>query len=74
VRKVGLKEAVVLLQRKEARTPIIASNIQKNWLTAKKYKNQDLENIFCSDEIADEAIETLIRTIQFDDIPANVAL
>jgi predicted nucleotidyltransferase component of viral defense system len=74
VRKVGLKEAVVLLQRKEARTPIIAANIQKNWLTAKKYKNQDLENIFCSDEIADEAIETLIRTFKFDDIPANVAL
>jgi len=72
VRKVALKEAVFLLQRKEARTPIIASNIQKNWLTAKKFKNQDLENIFCTDEIADEAIEALIQTIQFDDIPANV--
>ena len=29
VRKVALNEAVVLLQRKEARTPIIAANIQK---------------------------------------------
>lgn len=71
--KVALKEAVILLQRKEARTPIIASNIQKNWLTAKKFKNQDLESIFCADEIADEAIEALMQTIQFDDIPANVA-
>ncbi len=71
-RKVVLNEATDLLQRKEARTPIIASNIQKHWLTAKKYKDQDLENIFCTDEIAGEAIEALIQTIQFDDIPANV--
>lgn len=71
--KVALKEAVILLQRKEARIPIISSNIQKNWLTAKKFKNQDLENIFCTDAVADEAIEALIQTIQFDDIPANVA-
>ena len=70
--KVALKEAVVLLQRKEARTPIVASNIQKNWLIAKQYKNQDLENIFCSEEIADEVIEALIQTIRFEDIPTNV--
>ena len=70
--KVNLKDATDLLYRKEARTPIISANIQKNWLTAKKFKNQDLDNIFCTEAILDEAIEALIQTIQFEDIPADV--
>ena len=70
--KVKPKDATDLLSIKEARVPIIASNIQKNWLIAKKFKNQDLENIFCTDTVADEAIEALIQTIQFEDIPVNV--
>lgn len=70
--KVNLKDATDLLCQKEARTPIIAANLQKNWLTAKKFKNQDLENIFCTDVVADEAIEALLQTIRFEDIPANI--
>ncbi|MDX9865917.1 MAG: nucleotidyl transferase AbiEii/AbiGii toxin family protein, partial [Anaerolineaceae bacterium] len=70
--KVNLKDATDLLYRKEARTPIIAANIQNNWLTAKKFKNQDLENIFCTDVVADHVSESLIQTIQFEDILANV--
>ncbi len=70
--KVNLKDATNLLYRKEARIPIIAANIQKNWLTAKKFKNQDLENIFCSDVVADKAIEALRQTIKFEDILVNV--
>jgi len=70
--KVKLKDATDLLSKKEARVPISASNIQKNWLTAKKFKNQDLENIFCTDVLADQAIESLAQRIQFEDIPANV--
>jgi len=71
-RKVNLNFAVDLLTRKEARIPIISSNILENWWKAKKFKNQDLENIYCKDIIADGAIEALIKSIQFDDIPANI--
>jgi len=70
--KVDLKDATDLLKRKEARTPIISSNILENWRAAKKFKNQDLENIYCADEIADEEIEAVMQSIQFKDIPANI--
>jgi len=70
--KVNLKDAVVLLTRKEARIPIISSNILENWWAAKKFKNQGLENIYCTDMIADEYIEALMKSIQFEDIPANI--
>jgi len=70
--KVSLTEAVNLLRQKEARTPIKSENILRNWQLAKQYKNRDLENIYCTEEVPNEIIESLIQTIHFEDIPENI--
>ena len=56
-------------KQKEIRVPISSVNINSNWTVAKEQKERDLGGIYCSEEIANKEIETLIRCIQFDDIP-----
>jgi predicted nucleotidyltransferase component of viral defense system len=65
---VGLVEALDLLKQKEIRAPVISTNIANNWDVAKEQKEGDLGSIYCTEEIANKDIETLIQHIQFDDI------
>jgi len=66
--KTDHKKALDVLKKKEIRTPIIASNIAKNWSIAEEQKEGDLGGIYCSEEIANKDIEKMIHKIQFDDI------
>jgi len=66
--KVGVGGALDFLKQKEIRTPIISTNIEKNWSIAKEQIEGDLGSIYCSEEIANKDIEALIYDIEFDDI------
>lgn len=66
--KLGLDEAINILKQKEIRTPIIAANIASNWSVAKEQKARDLGSIYCSEEVANYEVESLIRNIQFEDL------
>ena len=69
--KVDFDEALDILKQKEIRTPIIAASIAKNWSVAKEQKDSDLGSIYCSEEIANKEIESLILNIQFDDLQTS---
>lgn len=56
--------ALVLLPKKEIRTPVISENIGKNWVVARKQKKRDLGSIFCSEEIRDQDMDAFIENIQ----------
>jgi predicted nucleotidyltransferase component of viral defense system len=66
--RIDYEKTLALLKKKEIRTPIIASNIAKNWSVAKEQIERDLGGIYCSEEIANKDIEKMIRKIQFDDL------
>lgn len=65
---VGVDKAVEILRQKEIRTPVTSANITRNWSIASEQKVRDLGNIYCSEEVANNEIDKLIRNINFEDI------
>ena len=65
---IDINEAVRILKQKEIRTPITAANIANNWTIAKEQQFSDLGAIYCSEELPNKDVETLIHEMQFDDI------
>ncbi len=68
---INYKEAVKLLEKKEIRTPVLVENIIKNWSIAREQIERDLGNIYCSEKIDSKAIEKMIQSLRFKDIPAT---
>ena len=66
--KIDFDEALAIQKQKEIRTPIIAANIANNWSVAKEQKESDLGSIYCSQEIANKEVESLVQDIHFDDL------
>jgi predicted nucleotidyltransferase component of viral defense system len=66
--KLDLKKSIELLRKKEIRKPIIAANIERNWLIAQEQIRSDMRNIFCKEKIPDHAIDALVKEIYFEDI------
>ena len=65
---IDLNEAVEILKQKEIRQPIIADNISQNWSIAKEQIESELGSIYCSENVENGRIETLIEGLQFDDL------
>ena len=68
---INYKEAVKLIKKKEIRTPVLVENIIKNWSIAREQIERDLGNIYCSEKIDSKAIEKMIQSLRFKDIPAT---
>ena len=67
-RKLDLKYSIELLKKKEIRKPVLSNNIIRNWRIAREHKEKDLQNIFVSEFIEDQKIQSIIENIHFDDI------
>lgn len=60
--------SIKLLKQKEIRKPILCKNIINNWQIAREEKEKDLQTVFVSEPVEDEAIQEILENIQFEDI------
>ena len=54
-----------LIQRKEVRSPITHEAMVANWQIAKGGKAGDLRSIYCTKQVSNQDIETLITKLSF---------
>lgn len=66
--EVAIDDAIEILKQKEIRTPVVATNIARNWSVAKEQMDRDLGSIYCSEEVSVDEIESLIQKIDFENI------
>ncbi|MFH1838359.1 MAG: nucleotidyl transferase AbiEii/AbiGii toxin family protein [Candidatus Kuenenbacteria bacterium] len=65
---VNINEAINLVKQKEIRKIISQKNILENWQLAKQEKQQELSNIFYSEEVRDEEAEEELKKLDFVEI------
>jgi predicted nucleotidyltransferase component of viral defense system len=66
--KIEIKEIIELVKQKEVRKIISTNNILNNWEVAKIDKQEDLQNIYYTEEIKDEEIEKELFKLKFKPI------
>ena len=66
--KLELNFSIELLKQKETRKPILSKNIINNWQIAREEKEKDLQTVFVSEPVDDEAIQEILENIQFENI------
>ena len=66
--KVEIDEAINLVKQKEIRKTISKENILNNWKLAKLDKQEDLQNIYYTEEIEDKEINKEIDKFDFEPI------
>lgn len=66
--KINFVKAIGLLEKKEIRSPITATNLVENWEVAKEQQERDLGSIYCSHKIANEKLEVMVQNISFEDV------
>jgi len=66
--KVNLDEVLGLVKRKEIRKIISKENILNNWELAKQEKQQEFSSIYYSEEVEDNAVEAILRGLNFIEI------
>ena len=69
--KIDLKEIVELIKQKEIRKPISQKSMLANWKIAKQEKVGESQKIYYSEEVNDEEIESMIRSIDIGIIGNN---
>lgn len=66
--KIEIEEIIELVKQKEVRKIISTNNILNNWEVAKIDKQEDLQNIYYTEEIKDEEIEEELFKLKFKPI------
>jgi predicted nucleotidyltransferase component of viral defense system len=66
--KIEINEVINLARKKEIRKTISKDNILNNWELAKLDKQEDLQNIYYTEEIEDEEIKKGIDKLKFEPI------
>jgi len=66
--KIKISEAINLVRQKEIRKTISKDNILNNWELARLDKQEDLQNIYYTEEIEDEEIKKEIDKLKFEPI------
>ncbi|KUK66550.1 MAG: hypothetical protein XD85_0149 [Parcubacteria bacterium 34_609] len=66
--KIEIEEIIELVKQKEVRKIISVNNILNNWEVAKIDKQEDLQNIYYTEEIKDEEIEEELFKLKFKPI------
>ncbi|MFA5228627.1 MAG: nucleotidyl transferase AbiEii/AbiGii toxin family protein [Candidatus Paceibacterota bacterium] len=66
--KIEISEAINLVRQKEIRKTISKDNILNNWELAKLDKQEDLQNIYYTEEIEDKEIKKEIDKLKFKPI------
>ncbi len=61
--KINFKEILELIKQKEIRRPITKKSMLKNWEIVKQDKQNELSNIYYSEEISDDEIQSMIRKL-----------
>ena len=69
--KIDLKEIVELIKQKEIRRPISQKSMLANWKIAQQEKVGESQKIYYSEEVNDEEIESMIRSIDIGIIGNN---
>jgi predicted nucleotidyltransferase component of viral defense system len=64
--KIGLKEIIELIKKKEIRKPINQESRLANWEIAKQEKIGESQRIYYSEEVADAEIEEMLKKINID--------
>ncbi len=68
--KLDLDEIVSYVKQKEIRRPITKASIQTNWKVIATEKEQEMGQIYYSQQVEDSQIEELIKSLPFDSITA----
>jgi predicted nucleotidyltransferase component of viral defense system len=68
--QLDLDEIVSYVKQKEIRRPITKASIQTNWKVIATEKEQEMGQIYYSQQVEDSQIETLIKSLPFDGIKA----
>jgi predicted nucleotidyltransferase component of viral defense system len=68
---IDIKSSIKLLMNKEIRSPVTSKDIAMNWKIAQEQMKGDIGSIYISKEIPISKIDSLIDSIQFDDIRPN---
>jgi predicted nucleotidyltransferase component of viral defense system len=66
--KINLDEIIELVKQKEVRKTISTENILNNWELAKLDKQEDLQNIYYTEELSDDEIKNELDKLSFDAI------
>lgn len=66
--QLNLKEIIGYIKQKEIRKPITKSNIKNNCGIVDAQKEMEMNQIYYSKKIENEAIGTMINTLPFDEI------
>jgi len=69
--KIDLEEIVELIKQKEIRKPISQKSMLSNWKIAKQEKVGESQKIYYSEEVNDEEIESMIRSMDIGLISNN---
>lgn len=69
--KLDLDEIVSYVRQKEIRRPITKTSIQTNWKVIETEKEQEMGQIYYSNQVEDSQIEVLIKSLPFDSITAK---
>lgn len=59
------EEVINLLKQKEIRAPISPTAMQSNWQRAKTEASEDLRSIYCTYQVDDAALETMLKQLNF---------
>jgi len=70
--KIDANETIQIVKQKEVRKTISMENILNNWQIAKKDKQEDLQNIYYTENVKDEEIEKEISKLKFKPINNNI--
>jgi predicted nucleotidyltransferase component of viral defense system len=68
--QLDLDEIVSYVRKKEIRRPITKDSIKTNWKVIATEKEQEMGQIYYSKQVEDSQIETLIRSLPFNEITA----